>query len=49
MRSNVVIADFFQEIAKRLGASPPDPLNDAFELQYTSLLNTYSNLDILTF
>ena len=34
---------------RRLGALPPDPLNDTFELQYTSLLNKSPNLDIFTF
>ena len=31
------------------GTSPPDPLNNTFELQYTSLLNTSPNSDIFTF
>ena len=34
------------KIAQRLGAEPPDPLNDMFELWYTFLLNTSPNLDI---
>ena len=46
-----------RKIAQRLGVSPPDlhslrrlePINDTFELQYTSLLNTTPNLDIVTF
>ena len=53
MRSNGVKATFFfkklRKIAQRLGASPPDPINDTFELQHTSLLSTSPNLDIVTF
>ena len=37
-----------RKIAQRLGASPPDPLNDALELQCTSLLYKSLNLDIPT-
>ena len=33
----------------RLRAPPPDLLDDAFELQHTSLLNTPPNLDFVTF
>ena len=55
MWSNGVKTAFFQKVTKncpdphclrRLGAPPPDPLNDTFELQYTFLLNTSLNLDI---
>ena len=53
MWSNGVKTAFFfkklRKIAQQLGASPPDPFNDTFELQYVSLLNNRSpNLDIPT-
>ena len=34
---------------QRLGAPPQTPVDDTFELQYASLLNTSPNLGILAF
>ena len=50
MRSNGIKIAFFSQklrkIAQRL--CPQTPVCDTFDLQYTSLLNTSPNLNILT-
>ena len=53
MWSNGVKTAFFsknyQKSPSCLGLRPQAPVNDTFELQYTSLLSTFPNLDIFTF